>query len=70
MWYTNIHNDQNSDLPNENRPITNWKIPVNSASTTAYVGSLSMGDTPKAAVMRDMMAVGPRVMSLEVPMRQ
>lgn len=36
----------------------------------AYVASSSIGEVAKVAVMRDMMAVGPSVMSLAVPRKQ
>ncbi len=42
-------------------------IPQNRVNTMAMVASSSQKDFPNSAVMRDMMAVGPRVMSLAVP---
>ncbi len=39
-------------------------------STMAYVASPGIGDAANAAVIRDMMAVGPSVMSFDVPKRQ
>ena len=41
--------------------------PQKNVRSRAYVGSPFTGDVAKAAVIRDMIAVGPRVMSLEVP---
>ena len=41
--------------------------PQKTVRSRAYVGSPFTGDVAKAAVIRDMIAVGPRVMSLEVP---
>ena len=55
-------------LPTLSTPIRNWTIPQISVITTDTLASFSSGEAPNAAVIRDMMAVGPRVMSFEVPM--
>lgn len=57
-------------VPSENSPIMTWKNPHARVRMMAYVGSPCIGDVPKAAVIRDMMAVGPNVMSLDVPRKQ
>ena len=44
-----------------------WTRPVKKHRITAYVGSPLTGDEPNVAVMSDMMADGPSVMSLADP---
>ena len=51
-------------------PISNCIMPVKRHSAIAYVGSKAMGDEAKAAVIKDIMAVGPSVMSFAVPRKQ
>ena len=48
--------------------MSNCNSPDMSVSTRARVGSPSMGEVAKVPTMRDMMAVGPSVMSFDVPM--
>ena len=47
--------------------MTSCTTPHMSVSAMARVGSLLTGEVANIPVMRDMMAVGPSVMSLDVP---
>lgn len=57
-------------VPKLRRPSKSCTQPVMRQRTMAYVASSSIGEVAKVAVMRDMMAVGPSVMSLAVPRKQ
>lgn len=57
-------------VPKLRRPNKSCTQPVMRQRTMAYVASSSIGEVAKVAVMRDMMAVGPSVMSLAVPRKQ
>ena len=55
-------------LPKWNIPINVWTTPQANDKKTAYVGSpIPLGEVANAAVIKDIMAVGPSVISLEVP---
>ena len=47
--------------------MASWTIPPMRLSSMAKVGSCGTGVSPNSDVSRDMMAVGPSVMSLDVP---
>ena len=51
-------------------PMRSCTMPQKSVRMTDTEGSPGIGEPPNAAVMRDMMAVGPSVMSLLVPRMQ
>lgn len=53
--------------PSFKTPSVNWMIPQKRHKMMANVGSSAIGVAANAAVIRDMSAVGPRVISLEVP---
>jgi len=54
-------------LPMCSIPMTSCIMPPIKLSSMAYDASLSIGELPNSAVNSDMMAVGPRVISLDVP---
>lgn len=69
---TLIGNNKVYILPIFSNPMANWISPVINVRSMAYVASSCTGDFSEAnsAMRSDMMAVGPRVMSLAVPRKQ
>lgn len=61
-----VINTRGFHLPKWRTPSRIWNSPENRDKMTAYVGSW-FGAVAKAAVIRDMIAVGPRVISFDVP---